>query len=107
VNGRLHDRKRRRAARRVRPGTGRALKPFRWWQPTNRALFHLELPVEGRTVEYSVDVRHWQQFTTEDGRGKAHLYRDGRHHAQSELPAVFPVEGGVIEVDASEYGLKR
>lgn len=104
---RLENYRRRRAVQKVRPGNGRPLKPFRWWQPTGRALFHLTLPAGTRTVEYSVDVRHWQQFTTEDGRGKAHLYLDGRHHAQSPLPAVFAVEGGVIEVASTNYGLKR
>ncbi|MFC3996126.1 hypothetical protein ACFOVU_09390 [Nocardiopsis sediminis] len=34
---------RRLAAQRVKPGNGRRLKPFRWWQPTSRALFYLRL----------------------------------------------------------------
>ncbi|MBM2615947.1 hypothetical protein JIG36_10300 [Actinoplanes sp. LDG1-06] len=105
--------KRRKAAERVKPGNGRPLKPFRWWQQLNRALFHLPLvDADGRQVVYSVDVRHWQQFTTEDGKGKAHLYADGRHIAESKLPAAFPVndgtaEGGIIEVKESAFGLKR
>ncbi|NKY97978.1 hypothetical protein HGB44_09960 [Nocardiopsis dassonvillei subsp. albirubida] len=32
--------RRHRAAQRVKPGNGRPLKPFRWWQLTFRALAH-------------------------------------------------------------------
>ncbi|PSK98793.1 hypothetical protein CLV63_10417 [Murinocardiopsis flavida] len=99
---------RRRAARRITPGDGRRLKPFRWWQPTSRALFYL--PVEddgGRLMVYAVDVNYLLRLFSDDGKGKAHLYLDGRQHAVSTLPAAFPVQGGVIEVAASAFGLKR
>ena len=100
--------RRRRVAQRVKPGNGRALKRFRWWQPLSRALFYLPLTNdEGRQVTYAIDVSYVQRAMTDDGKGKAHLYLDGRHHAESRLPAVFPVEGGVIEVVATSFGLKR
>lgn len=35
------------------------------------------------------------------------LVRDGRHHAQSKLPAAFPVQGDTVEVRMSAFGLKR
>lgn len=35
------------------------------------------------------------------------LYLDGRQHAESRLPACFPVEGGTIEVKMSNFGIKR
>jgi hypothetical protein len=38
------DWRQRRAAKRIKPGTGRALKPLRWWQVPFRALFHLPVP---------------------------------------------------------------
>lgn len=38
---------------------------------------------------------------------RAHLYLDGRHHAASKTPAVFPVEGGVIEVAVSDTVVRR
>ncbi|MEU4268180.1 hypothetical protein [Streptomyces sp. NPDC026092] len=38
---------------------------------------------------------------------KAHLYLNGRQHAVSKLPAVFPVPGGTVEVKMSGFGLKR
>ncbi|MBR8744606.1 hypothetical protein [Nocardiopsis sp. MG754419] len=99
---------RRRAARRVRAGDGRPLKPFRWWQPTSRALFYLPLrDDDGRRMVYAVDVDHVQRFFSEDGKGEAHLYLDGGHHAQSTLPAAFPVRGGTIEVAATSFGLRR
>ncbi|WP_067965951.1 hypothetical protein [Nocardiopsis trehalosi] len=100
--------RRHRAARRITPGNGRALRPFRWWQPFSRVLFYLPLPDgDGRQVVYAVDVRYAQRFFSEDGKGRAHLYRDGRHHAESPLPAAFPVPGGTIDVALSAFGLKR
>lgn len=42
-----------------------------------------------------------------DGVVKAHLYLDGRHHAESKTPAAFPVEGGTVEVMVSMFGIKR
>jgi hypothetical protein len=100
--------KQRRAAQRVKPGNGRALKPFRWWQPFDRALFTLSLDgAAGGPVVYTVDVRSGQRLLSEDGKGKADLYLDGVHHAESKLPAAFPVEGGTIEVAATDFGLRR
>ncbi|MFB6552370.1 hypothetical protein [Streptomyces sp. NPDC056405] len=98
--------RRRRAARRVTPGDGRALKRFRWWQMTFRALFYLRLTNDdGRRTIYAVDVRHWQNNSS--GNVKADLYLDDRQHARSRLPAAFPVPGGTIEVRMSAFGLKR
>lgn len=98
----------RRAALRVKPGDGRSLKPYRWWQPTSRSLFYLPLRnADGRQVVYAVDINHVKRLFSEEGKGEAHLYLDGRHHAESELPAAFPVEGGTIEVAATDFGLKR
>jgi hypothetical protein len=95
----------RRAVQRVKPGDGRPLKRFRWWQMLTRALFHLRLMnADGRQTVYAVDVRHQNQS---EGYVKAHLYLDGRHHAESKVPAVFPVQGGTVEVRASTFGLKR
>ncbi|WP_371029462.1 hypothetical protein [Pseudoclavibacter sp. JSM 162008] len=99
------DWKRKRAAQRVTAGDGHELKRYRWWQPFSRALFHLRL-VEGDGVQHlwSVDVKLWGDS---DGEVVAGLYRDGRHVAQSKLPALFQAPGGTIEVVASGYGLKR
>ncbi len=96
----------RRAVQRVKPGDGRPLKRFRWWQMLTRALFHLRLMSDdGRQTVYTVDVRHQKQSS--NGHVKAHLYLDGRLHAVSRVPAVFPVQGGTVEVRASNFGLKR
>ncbi|PSK89436.1 hypothetical protein CLV63_12672 [Murinocardiopsis flavida] len=101
-------RKRRKAAQRVKNGNGRPLKEFRWWQPLSRALFYLPLTDDdGVRVVYAVDVPYWQRILTEDGKGKVHLYLDGRHHAESGPPAAFPVPGGTIEVACTAFGLKR
>lgn len=104
----FEERRRRRAVRRASPGNGRPLRPFRWWQLTSRALFYLVLgDADGRRTVYAVHVDHTQRFFSEDGKGRAHLYLDGRHHAESGLPAAFPVRGGVIEVAATAFGLRR
>lgn len=103
----LEDWKRRRAAKRLKRGDGRPLQPFRWWHLLfERALLTLRVVgSDGRAVVYAVDVRYYGK----DGgvEGKAHLFIDGRHHAQSTLPVVFPIEGGTIEVTGSTYGLRR
>ncbi|NWJ74318.1 hypothetical protein HX744_27990 [Pseudonocardia sp. ICBG1122] len=98
---------RRRAVDRVKPGDGHPLPRFRWWQAlTGRALLHLDLTgPDGVPARFSVDVRH--QGSGEDGRVRAHLYRNGLHHAVSRVPAVLPVPGGAIEVATSGFGVKR
>ncbi|EME62676.1 hypothetical protein [Amycolatopsis decaplanina] len=104
----MHESSRRRAAKRVKPGTGRELKPFRWWQLFSRSLYSLVLSRDdGRPATYTVDVRHRRRFFANDGKGTADLYLHGRHHAESKLPAAFPVPGGTIEVAESPFGLKR
>lgn len=87
-------------------GDGRPLRPFRWWQQLGRALFYLRMSggPHPDTV-YAVDVRHWGNQS--GGEVKAHLYRDGLHHAESKIPAWFPVPGGAIEVAMSGFGIKR
>jgi hypothetical protein len=102
----FEERRRRRAVRRVKRGDGRPLKRFRWWQYLGRGLFYLRLSNGGgRATVYAVDVRHWG--AQGGGEVKAHVYLDGRHHAESKIPAVFPVEGGAIEVAMSGVGFKR
>jgi uncharacterized integral membrane protein len=59
---------------------------------------------DGRHTVYAIDVKHQNQSK---GYVSAHLYLDGRHHAESKVPAVFPVQGGTIEVGTSTFGLKR
>lgn len=105
MSGVWSDWKRRRAAKRVKPGDGRPLQRFRWWQPLSRALLHLQLTEpDGAQHAWSVDVRLWGDS---DGEVRAKLYRDGLQHTISKLPAAFPVPGGTIEVVASSYGLRR
>ncbi|WDZ87279.1 hypothetical protein [Micromonospora cathayae] len=102
----IEDWRRQRAAKRIRSGDGRALKRLRWWQLPFRALFYLPLPHEnGWQTVYAVDIP--RRTDPDGGRARAHLYLDGRHHAESKLPAAFPVEGGTIEVAISAFGLKR
>ncbi|WP_407361504.1 hypothetical protein [Microbacterium sp. LBN7] len=90
--------------RRQKRGDGRPLEPFRWWHlVSGRKLFALVVPRPGAPdVTYAVDVR-----SHEDGDPRAYLYRDGAQAVVSKLPARFAVEGGVIQVSAGSYGLRR
>jgi hypothetical protein len=100
------DWRQRRRAGRVQGGDGRALAPFRWWQLPSRALLSLTLRhPDGRQAVYAVDVP--QRASAEGGKVRAHLYLDGVHHAESTLPAAFPVEGGTIEVALRGFGIAR
>lgn len=98
----LDEWRKQRAIGRVQPGNGQSLQRFRWWQLPGRALFYLR---PGIGVDYAVDVRHWQNQSS--GNVKANLYRDGCHVAESKLPATFPVEGGIVYVAMSGFGIKR
>ncbi|NUL45418.1 hypothetical protein F7P69_09460 [Cellulosimicrobium funkei] len=96
----------RRRIKRVKPGDGRPLKRFRWWQQLSRGLMYLRLMGEGgRPAEYAVDVGYLGDAKT--GEVTARLYADGRLQSWSKTPAVFPVPGGTIEVATSAFGLKR
>ncbi|MBK3556475.1 hypothetical protein JHN55_08010 [Streptomyces sp. MBT56] len=96
----------RRIERRVKPGDGKPLKPFRWWQMTRRSLLSIALPVGGGlSATYTVEVKHGGD--PESGVVRARLYRDGLCEAESKLPARFPVPGGTIEVRRSEVGMRR
>lgn len=94
------------ARRRLRPGDGRPLPSYRWWQVLGRSLMHLDLrDADGTGSRYAVDVRHGGDGS--DGEVRARLYRDGRQEAVSRLPAAFPVTAGVVEVAVSAAGLRR
>ena len=98
--------RRRRAIQRIRPGDGRPLKRFRWWQTLSRSLFYLPADgAAGRPVVYAVEVNHLK--SDDNGDTEAHLYRDGLRYARVRLPAVFPVEAGTIEVMTSAFGIRR
>lgn len=104
----LEDWKRTRLAKRVKPGDGRALQRFRWWQSLRRALFYLRLAGDGgQQLLYAIDLPKKSDPGHDDGKRKAHLYLNGRHHAESKIPAAFPVHGGTIEVAIGRFGVKR
>lgn len=98
--------RRQRALQRIKPGDGRALKRFRWWQPLTRSLFYLPAdPSAGRPAVYAVDVNHLS--SDDNGDTEAFLYRAGALQARARMPAVFPIEGGAIEVEMSAFGIRR
>jgi hypothetical protein len=98
----------------VRSGDGGALVEYRLWQLFSRSLFFLDLAApSGNSHVYAVDVRYLadpksrKQHENAVGKSPAALYRDGVQVYRSNLPAAFPVPGGVIEVATSAFGLKR
>jgi hypothetical protein len=94
------------AARRIKAGDGRPIQRFRWWQMPVRSLFSIRLTgSDGGVRTYAVDVRHWAQL--DDSKVRAHLFVDGRHAAESKMPASFPVDGGSIAVAMSNFGVRR
>lgn len=96
----------RRAARRVRAGSGEPLRRFRWWQLFTRSLLSITLPVsDGPDRTYAVDVR--QAGDLRDGEVRARLYLEGALVSYSKLPARFSVTGGHIEVAVGTFGLRR
>lgn len=120
----------------VQPGDRSALKEFRLWQGLHRSLFYLDDAVEPQRSSaegaarpadtaqpavpapvYAVDVHHLADELSDQIEEKgaasakitspAALYRDGVQVHRSDLPATFPVPGGVVDVAVSMYGLTR
>lgn len=81
--------------KRPKPGDGRALRSFRRTSVLTRTRFELRPDA----TLFTVDVDQSEET--------ADLYRDRVQVATSALPARFPVDGGVIEVSASLYGMRR
>src|SRR5699024_3396132 len=93
----MHNRK-----KKIQPGDGHQLKPFRWWQMLERTLFYAPMNTQdGQPRTYAVSVNFF------DWDDNADVYLNGKHHARAKLPASIPVEGGEIDVATTFYGLKR
>ncbi|WP_130860611.1 hypothetical protein [Gracilibacillus phocaeensis] len=94
--------RRQKSIKKVKQGDGHALKPYRFYEVLYRSLFYITLPeADGSSHTYTIDINYFSEEPSAD------LYRDGKHHAFSALPAIFPVPGGVIEVATTTYGAKR
>ena len=90
----------------VKPGDGTRLPEYRPWQLLTRSLFRLDLAdPDGQRHVYEVDVRPGADGSTR--RSPVSLYRDGVQVARAGLPTTLPVPDGVIEVAASQYGIRR
>lgn len=73
----------------------RHLKPFRLSQVSNRMVYSVR--IDGQTYTVDFDGTDW----------KAWLYVDRVLQAESDVPATFPVPGGVIEFDVGVHGTTR
>ncbi len=97
----------------ARDGDGRTLGEYRVTEFFSRTLFFAEIPEATKLHEYAVDVHYYADELETGGQqdvsaeAPAALYRDGVQILRSDIPSVFPVPGGVIEVATSMYGLRR
>lgn len=96
------------AMKKVKPGDGSALRPFHWWHSLWRTRFtivHGARAADGTPHpsrhKYTVDVNYFDEY------GRAALYTDDVQTAIAEMPAMFPVPDGVIDVASSTYGMRR
>lgn len=128
----MAERRRRRAQRRLHPGDGSPLPPFYLGHALHRTRFFLDHEAaDGTRFRGVVDVdffaddlgtgatrRRIDALAGTVGLGDARdeagsaappaaLYVDGVQVQRSDLPAAFPVPGGVLEVAAGLYGLTR
>lgn len=74
-----------RAAQKVRPGAGHALKPWRWWHLFWRSLFFLHLTGEhGERQTYAVSGNYFSEESQTDVVQRlwetAHSSSNGTHH---------------------------
>lgn len=81
-----------------KPGNGRPLKAFHWWQGLWRSVFAIEH-----------DDAHWHvEVNFLDWDERVALYRDGHQDRTQRLPARFGLDDGSrIEVRTSTYGIRR
>ncbi|MFC3996780.1 hypothetical protein ACFOVU_12695 [Nocardiopsis sediminis] len=85
-----------------RAAGAKRLRPFRRREALIRALYTIEHPgPDGGLVTYTV------QIDARRDDGHAELYADGVQQATADMPASFPVAGGVIEVDLALSGVRR
>lgn len=97
----------------ARNGDGSTLRGYRVTEVFSRTLFFAEIPEPTGVREYAVDIHYFadelETGEQQDDRPAppAAVYRDGVQILRSDIPSVFPVPGGVIEVVASMYGLRR
>ncbi|MBD1382990.1 hypothetical protein [Metabacillus arenae] len=94
--------KRRMKMRKVKEGDGHTLKKYRFWHIFTRSLFHINITNDkNEKTNYAINCKYFVE------EPRADLYRNGRHIAYSKLPAAFPVENGVIEIENNKYGINR
>ncbi|WP_026866267.1 hypothetical protein [Jeotgalicoccus marinus] len=95
--------RRRKQMKKVKAGDGHLLKPYRIWNIFTHSLFHLEITnkADRNTTYYALKSRYFSEEPSVD------LYKEGRHIAFSKLPAVFPVDDGMIEVKNSTSGINK
>lgn len=81
-----------------KPGNGKSLKPFRWWQGLWRSSFGINH--DGARWDITVDFFDWDE--------RIALYKDGRQDRTQVQPAKFTLDdGAVIEARTSFWGMRR
>lgn len=103
--GILQARQNRRRMGKVKDGDGSAMKPYRFWQFLYRTIFHINIENQyGDSDRYTVDI---DLYGPDLLQGRANLFKNNKEIAKSTIPAQFPIGDGYIDVQATDYGLKR
>lgn len=81
-----------------KPGNGKPLKSFHWWQGLWRSVFGIDH--DGAHWHVEVNFLDWDE--------RVALYRNERQDRTQALPARFALDdGSTIEVRTSTYGIRR
>ncbi|WP_077138378.1 hypothetical protein [Flaviflexus massiliensis] len=93
-------RRKKKPSKSIKPGNGKALKPYHWWQALYRTTFSIPLTDEhGQSRNYTIDVDYFDWTIP--------LYTDGVQTHKGDYPVRFPVPGGIIHANLSIYGASR
>ncbi len=89
-----------RRLKKVRDAKGEPLKDIRFWEYFHRTVFHQKIDVDLYTVD--VDLYGKELMGPESA-----LYKNGVRIKESTVPSLYEVPGGFIEVETTNYGVKK
>lgn len=93
---------RKRRLKKVTEGDGHALKSYRFWHVFTHSLFHIHIiNDENEKTNYALKSRYFAENASVD------LYYENKHIASSTLPAVIPMENGILEVKSGGSGINK
>lgn len=84
----------------MKDAKGEPLKDIRFWEYFHRTVFHQKIDEDLYTVD--VDLYGKELMGPESA-----LYKNGVRIKESTVPSVYEVPGGIIEVETTNYGVKK